>query len=240
MTQEEQPRVVVVTGSAGGIGVEIQRAFESLGDIVVGVDIEHGFDIRDESQCQDLADTISTTHGRADVLCNNAGTGAVGDILTTSLADWQRVMDVNVLGTANMSRALLPLMRSRASGVIVNTCSVAADVGFTQRVAYSASKGAVLAMTRAMAADEVVHGIRVNCVSPATVDGPWVKRLIDASPDPDVARRQLILRQPLGRLVDARDVAAAIVYLADSRTTTTGCELRLDGGVTGVVLTGPA
>jgi NAD(P)-dependent dehydrogenase (short-subunit alcohol dehydrogenase family) len=227
--------VVVVTGSDGGIGTAIVAAFAALGDVVVGADISSGVDVTDAAQCRALVTEVVDRHGRLDVLCNNAGVGAVGDIVATPDADWERVLAVNVLGVARMSRAAVPVMRAQRAGAIVMTCSVAADIGLVDRVAYSASKGAVLALTRAMAADEVRHGIRVNAVSPATVDGPWVRRLVAEAADPAATRAALDARQPMGRLVTATEVAAAVVHLADPRTATTGSELRLDAGITGVL-----
>jgi NAD(P)-dependent dehydrogenase (short-subunit alcohol dehydrogenase family) len=181
-------------------------------------------------------DEVIDRHGRIDVLCNNAGVGAVGDVVTATPHDWQQVFAVNVFGTANMSRAVVPHMRAAGRGAIVNTCSVAASVGLVERTAYSASKGAVLALTRAMAADEVAHGIRVNCVSPGTVSSPWVQRLAADRPDPDAVLEALRRRQPLGRMVTCEEVAAAIAYLAADTTFTTGADVLLDGGITGVRL----
>lgn len=234
-TEGGRPRVVIVTGSAGGIGTEICRAFAALGDTVVGADLAEGFDVTDVASCDALLARVVEDHGQLDVLCNNAGVGSVGDIVSTTDADWRRVMEVNVLGLAAMTRAAVRVMREQGQGAVVNTCSVAADIGLAERVAYSASKGAVLALTRAIAADEVRHGIRVNAVSPATVDGPWVQRLVDAADDPLAARASLEARQPMGRLVRAAEVAAAVVYLAASTTATTGGELRLDAGITGLL-----
>lgn len=223
-------RVVVVTGSAGGIGTEMVKAFEALGDTVVGLDIVDGFDITDADACKAAVERI----GSIDVLCNNAGIGAAGDVVDATPDQWQAVFAVNVFGLAYLSAAVLPGMRERRTGVIVNTCSVAAEVGLVERAVYTASKGAVHALTMAMAADEAEHGIRVNCISPGTVDGPWIRRLIDGSDDPEATRSALEARQPLGRLVGAEEVAAAAVYLAAPTTYTTGVSLRLDGGITGV------
>ena len=228
-------RVVVVTGAAGGIGEAMTSAFAALGDTVWPVDIADGLDITDPATCGRIVSDALARHGRIDVLCNNAGVGAIGDIVETSDADWRRVMAVNLFGVVNMTRAVVPVMRSQGRGVIVNTCSVAADIGLVERVAYSASKGAVLALTRAVAADEVKHGIRVNALSPATVDGPWVRRLVDASDDPAATRARLEARQPLGRMCTAEEVAAAAVYLAAASTPLTGAELRLDAGITGIL-----
>ncbi len=234
MTDTIGERTVVVTGSAGGIGTEIVAAFEQLGDTVVGLDIRDGVDLTDRRQCVDAVSAIEAEHGGIDVLCNNAGVGAVGDVVAATDDEWRRVFDVNVFAVARLSAAALPGMRRRGSGAIVNTCSVAAEVGLVERAVYSASKGAVRALTMAMAADEVAHGVRVNCVSPGTVDGPWVRRLIEDSDDPASTRAELEARQPLGGLVPPESVAAAVVHLADPSTFTTGVELRLDGGITSV------
>jgi 2-keto-3-deoxy-L-fuconate dehydrogenase len=179
---------------------------------------------------------IVATHGRIDVLCNNAGVSSVGDVVTSTPDDWERVFAVNVFGVANMSRAVLPSMRVAGRGAIVNTCSVAASVGLVERAVYSASKGAVLSLTKAMAADEIGSGIRINCVSPGTVQSPWVERLIAATDDPVAAMEQLRKRQPLGRLVSCEEVADAICYLAADSTFTTGADFLLDGGITSVRL----
>jgi NAD(P)-dependent dehydrogenase (short-subunit alcohol dehydrogenase family) len=227
-------RVVIVTGTSGGIGSAIAAEFDSLGDIVVGLDIVEGFDVTDPEQCRAAAARIDDEHGRIDVLCNNAGIGAVGDVTQATVDEWQRVFAVNVFGIAHLSAAVLPMMRRAGRGAIVNTCSVAADVGLVERAVYSASKGAVLGLTRSMAADEAENGIRVNCVSPGTVDGPWVRRLIENSDDPAATRSALERRQPLGRLVAPEEVAKAVAFLAADSTFTTGQDLLLDGGITGV------
>jgi 2-keto-3-deoxy-L-fuconate dehydrogenase len=230
-----RPRIVIVTEAAGGIGTEIARTFRDHGDTVVEVDLATGTDIRDPEVCNRLADETVQRHRRIDVLCNNAGIGAVGDIVTATVDSWQRVFDVNVFGLANLTAAVIPTMRAQQAGAIVNTCSIAADIGLPERVVYSASKGAVLALTRAVAADELRHGIRVNCVSPTTVDGPWVQRLIEASADPVAARAALEARQPMGELARAADIAAAVLYLASPDARMTGQELRVDAGVTTVL-----
>src|SRR3954452_19078918 len=227
-------RVVVVTGTSGGIGSAIAAEFESLGDTVVGLDLVEGFDVTDPEQCSSAAARVDADHGTIDVLCNNAGIGAVGDVTQATVDEWQRVFAANVFGIAYLSAAVLPTMRRANKGAIVNTCSVAAEVGLVERAVYSASKGAVLGLTRAMASDEADYGIRVNCVSPGTVDGPWVRRLIEQSDDPDATRGALEQRQPLGRLVAPEEVAKAVAFLAADTTFTTGQDLLLDGGITGV------
>jgi 2-keto-3-deoxy-L-fuconate dehydrogenase len=227
-------RVIVVTGASGGIGTAIAEAFTALGDTVVGLDLVEGFDVTDPQACADAAARIEAEHGTIDVLCNNAGIAAVGDVVTSTPDEWHGVFAVNVFGVANMSRAVLPGMRAAGGGAVVNTCSVVASVGLVERAVYGASKGAVLALTKAMAADEVAHGIRVNCVSPGTVWSPWVERLVQTTPDPDGAVDALRRRQPLGRMVSCEEVAAAVVYLAAPDTFTSGADFLLDGGITGV------
>jgi NAD(P)-dependent dehydrogenase (short-subunit alcohol dehydrogenase family) len=227
-------RVVVVTGSSGGIGSAIADRFTASGDHVVGLDLHDGVDVTLPDDCRAAADQVFAEHGRIDVLCNNAGVGAVGDVVSSTPADWERVFAVNVFGVANMSRSVLPMMRAAGRGSVINTCSVVASVGLVDRAVYSASKGAVLALTRAMAVDELPYGIRVNCVSPGTVSSPWVERTVAAQPDPDAALEALRKRQPLGRMITCAEVAAAVAYLADDETFTTGADFLLDGGITGV------
>jgi 2-keto-3-deoxy-L-fuconate dehydrogenase len=227
-------RVVIVTGSAGGIGAAICDRFRAGDDVVVGLDLVDGFDVTDPVACEEAAAHALAEHGKIDVLCNNAGVSAVGDVVTATPDDWQRVFAVNVFGMAHLSRAVLPAMRAAGRGAVVNTCSVAAVVGLVERAVYSASKGAVLSLTKAMAADEVAHGIRVNCVCPGTVQSPWVERLVAATPDPERAYESLRARQPLGRLVSCEEVAESVHYLASEACFTTGAEWLLDGGITGV------
>jgi NAD(P)-dependent dehydrogenase (short-subunit alcohol dehydrogenase family) len=227
-------RVVIVTGTAGGIGSAIAAEFTALGDNVIGLDLLDGFDVTDPEQCRAAAHRVEDEFGGIDVLCNNAGIGAVGDVTVATLEEWQNVFAVNVFGMAHLSAAVLPAMRRAGAGAIVNTCSVAADVGLVERAVYGASKGAVAGLTRSMAADEAEHGIRVNCVSPGTVDGPWVRRLIAAADDPAATRDALERRQPLGRLVAPEEVAKAVAFLAAPTTFTTGQDFLLDGGITGV------
>jgi NAD(P)-dependent dehydrogenase (short-subunit alcohol dehydrogenase family) len=201
---------------------------------VVGLDLVDGFDVSDPLACEEAAARVLREHGQVDVLCNNAGVSAVGDVVTATPDDWHRVFGVNVFGIAHLSRAVLPAMRAAGSGAVVNTCSVAAVVGLVERAVYSASKGAVLALTRAMAADEVASGIRVNCVCPGTVQSPWVERLVAGTADPAASLDALRRRQPLGRLVTCEEVADAVHYLASDTCFTTGAEWLLDGGITGV------
>jgi NAD(P)-dependent dehydrogenase (short-subunit alcohol dehydrogenase family) len=144
---------------------------------------------------------------------------------------------VNVVGMVRVARAALPALRQSDAAAIVNTSSIAATAGLPQRALYSASKGAVLSLTLAMAADLIGEGIRVNAVNPGTADTPWVARLLDKAPDPAAERVALEARQPHGRLVAAEEVAGAVCYLASPASgSTTGTWLAVDGGMAGLRL----
>ncbi|SFJ45810.1 NAD(P)-dependent dehydrogenase, short-chain alcohol dehydrogenase family [Amycolatopsis sacchari] len=239
--------VAAVTGGASGIGLATARELARRGAAVAVLDrtvdgLESGLDgytcdVTDTASVRAAVEGIEQRHGRLDVLVNNAGIGAQGTVEDNDETEWQRVFDVNVTGIARVSAAALPLLRRTAAAAgrtvaIVNTCSVAATAGLPQRALYSASKGAVLALTRAMAADHLPEGVRVNCVNPGTVDTPWVGRLLDAAADPEAERAALEARQPTGRLVTAEEVAAAICYLASPAAgATTGTALAVDGGM---------
>jgi 2-keto-3-deoxy-L-fuconate dehydrogenase len=241
-------RRAIVTGGASGIGLAtacfirdaggsvaiLDRDIASLPDGLSGVVA----DVTDTAAVDAaLAEAVERLGG-LDVLVNNAGIGAQGDVEANSEDEWRRVFDVNVLGLVRVSRAALPhLRRSDASPAIVNTCSIAATAGLPQRALYSASKGAVLSLTLAMAADLLPEGIRVNAVNPSTADTPWVSRLLDAADDPVAERAALEARQPSGRLVSAAEIAAAIGYLASADAgSTTGTWLAVDGGMAGLRL----
>ena len=170
--------------------------------------------------------------GGIDVVVNNAGIGAQGTDETNTLDEWHRVFDVNVFGMVRVMRAALPHLRRSQHAAVVNTCSIAATAGLPERALYSASKGAMLSLTLAMAADHLAEGIRVNCVNPGTTDTPWIGRLLDRASDPSAERAALAARQPTGRLVTADEVAAAVLYLAGpSAGATTGTSLAVDGGM---------
>jgi NAD(P)-dependent dehydrogenase (short-subunit alcohol dehydrogenase family) len=231
----------LVTGAGSGIGRAASEALAAAGARVAGldrVDIElEGVlpllaDVTDGAAVERAVARAGSELGGLDVVVNAAGIGAVGDVEANDDEEWHRLYDVNVLGIVRICRAALPLLRRSEHGAIVNVASIAATAGLPQRVCYTATKGAVLSMSRAMAADLVHDGIRVNCVSPGTVDTPWVGRLLAAATDPDAARAQLEARQPMGRLASAEEVAAAILHLATPASGfTTGSILEIDGGM---------
>jgi len=228
----------IVTGGASGIGAATaallrERGFEVITLDRAGGDIE--VDVTDADGIASAVMDAAARLGGLDTVINNAGIGAQGTVEDNDDDEWHHVFDVNVLGMVRVARAALPFLREAGGGAIVNTCSVAATAGLPSRALYSASKGAVLSLTLAMAADHVREGIRVNCVAPGTADTPWIGRLLDAAEDPEAERAALDARQPMGRLVSATEVAEAIVHLATS-TGTTGTVLHVDGGVQGLRL----
>jgi 2-keto-3-deoxy-L-fuconate dehydrogenase len=237
----------LVTGGASGIGLATANLLAARGAAVAVLDLDPsglpgplaGFraDVTDDASVRAGVGAAVAALGGLDVLVNNAGIGAAGSVEDNPDEQWHRVLDVNVVGIARVSRAALPALRGSRCAAIVNTCSIAATAGLPQRALYSASKGAVLALTLAMAADHVREGIRVNCVNPGTVDTPWVGRLLDAAGDPAAERAALGARQPTGRLVSADEVAAAVAYLAGPAAgSTTGTALAVDGGMAGLRL----
>ncbi|MGI5472740.1 SDR family NAD(P)-dependent oxidoreductase [Streptomyces sp. CA-132043] len=240
-------RTALVTGGASGIGLATARLLAARGARVAVLDLAadkveepltgHRADVGDDDAVRAAVRAAVSDLGGLDILVNNAGIGAAGTVEDNTDAEWHRVLDVNVLGIVRTSRAALPYLRESAHAAIVNTCSIAATAGLPQRALYSASKGAVLSLTLAMAADHVREGIRVNCVNPGTADTPWVGRLLDAADDPEAERAALNARQPMGRLVTADEVAAAIVYLASpAAASVTGTALAVDGGMAGLRL----
>ncbi|MDX3097667.1 SDR family NAD(P)-dependent oxidoreductase [Streptomyces sp. ME19-03-3] len=246
-TRDLEGLCALVTGGASGIGLATARLLDARGARVAVLDVAPdglpeqltGFkaDVRDDASTRAAVDAATEALGGLDVLVNNAGVGAAGTVEDNPDEQWHRVLDVNVLGMVRTTRAALPHLRRSAHPAIVNTCSIAATAGLPQRALYSASKGAVLSLTLAMAADHVREGIRVNCVNPGTADTPWVARLLDAADDPEAERAALRARQPMGRLVTADEVAAAIVYLASpAAASVTGTALAVDGGMAGLRL----
>jgi NAD(P)-dependent dehydrogenase (short-subunit alcohol dehydrogenase family) len=229
----------IVTGGASGIGAAVVEVLRERGARVIVFDrdvAESGdairVDVTDDLGVRAAVGLAVARLGGLDVLVNNAGIGAQGTVEHNPDDEWHRVYDVNVVGIVRVTRAALPHLRESTSAAIVNTCSVAATAGLPNRALYSATKGAVLSLTLAMAADHVTDGIRVNCVNPGTADTPWVGRLLDAADDPIAERAALEARQPMGRLVSAREVAEAIAYLASPATaSTTGTVLGVDGGM---------
>ena len=241
--QDFEGLVALVTGGASGIGAATAVLLRERGARVAVLDrdpagapdgvLALACDVTDAAGVDRAVADAAGRLGGLDVLVNNAGIGATGDVAANDDAEWARVLDVNVTGMARVARAALPHLRRSAHAAVVNTCSAVAFVGVRDRALYSASKGAVLGLTLAMAADHVREGIRVNAVAPGTTGTPWVDRLLGAAADPDAAAAALRARQPLGRLVTADEVAHAVAALASPLAgSVTGSVLRVDGGMT--------
>jgi NAD(P)-dependent dehydrogenase (short-subunit alcohol dehydrogenase family) len=229
----------IVTGGASGIGLAVAQLLAERGATVACLDLSGtvpepligiACDVTSDDQVSRAVDSAAGHLGRVDILVNNAGIGAQGAVTDNDIDEWARVFDVNVFGLVRVTQAALPHLRASEHAAIVNTCSIAATAGVQNRVLYSASKGAVYSITLAMATDHLQE-IRVNCVLPGTADTPWISRLLAAADDPEAELAALNARQPIGRLVTAREVAAAIVYLASPAAgSTTGSALPVDGG----------
>ena len=238
---------MIVTGGASGIGLAVAEAALARGASICVLDLDPTdtpagaigiiTDVADdESAAAAVAHAAEAMDG-IDIVVNNAGIGAQGTVETNTIDEWRHVFDVNVFGIVRITRAALPHLRRSLCPAVVNTCSIAATAGLPERALYSATKGAVLSLTLAMAADHVSEGIRVNCVNPGTADTPWIGRLLASSDDPALERAALEARQLIGRLVTAGEVAAAILHLASpAASATTGTALAVDGGMAGLRL----
>lgn len=239
----------LVTGGASGIGAATVAELAAAGAAVASLDLSDGrppgaalavvCDVSDRASVRAAVAEAARALGGVDLLVNNAGIGAVGDVAANDEDEWRRVFDVNVLGPVRVTAAALPHLLRSSHASVVNVCSVVSGLGVPDRALYSASKGALQSLTLAMAADHVAAGIRVNAVTPGTVDTPWVQRLVAAAPDADRAGLALRERQPMRRLVTAQEVAHAIAYLCSPlSSSTTGTILAVDGGMSGIRLPG--
>ncbi|MFF8311801.1 SDR family NAD(P)-dependent oxidoreductase [Streptomyces lydicus] len=242
----------VVTGGGSGIGAATAALLMARGARVAVLDrdpagapagaVRVTADVTSDAAVRAAVEEAVAELGALHTLVGNAGTGAIGTVEDNDDAEWGRVLDVNVLGLVRTARAALPHLRRTAAGApgavsITHTCSIAATAGLPQRALYSASKGAVLSLTLAMAADHLREGIRVNCVNPGTADTPWIGRLLAQADDPAAERAALHARQPMGRMVTAGEVAAAVASLASPAASgITGTALAVDGGMQGLRL----
>ena len=242
MDKEFAGLTAIITGGGSGIGLAVAKGLKERGATVFGFDINQGemapfatfikCDIADAASVESAFAEFKKASNKLDILINNAGIGSLTTVEKESDENWHKVLNVNVVGTARVSRSAIPLLRESKSAAIVNTASIAGTDGVPNRAAYSASKGAVLALTLAMATDHLADGIRVNAVNPATTDTPWVKRLLDQSPDAKAARSALEARQPMGRLVSPAEIASAIIFLASPlQASVTGTTISIDGGM---------
>jgi len=244
-------KVSVVTGAGSGIGEAIAHAFAGAGAVVYVAerDAEAGArvaeavrqggggaefvqtDVADERSCQNIARVVLDAHGRCDVLVNNAGIGHVGTILTTTGEDLDRLYNVNVKGVMYMTRAFIKPMIERRSGSIVNLASIGGIVAVRDRLAYCATKFAVVGITKCVALDHADSQVRCNCICPGRVETPFVQARLKEYPDPKKAYEQMAGTQALNRMGTPEEIAAAALYLAsDESAFVTGSALIIDGG----------
>jgi 2-keto-3-deoxy-L-fuconate dehydrogenase len=245
VTGRLKDKSVLVTAAARGIGQAIATRFAQEGAIVMATDLDgtelsklssvggittRVLDVTDGEAVRDLSASL----GPVDVLCNIAGFVHHGSILDVEEEDWDFSFDLNVKSMYRTIRAFLPGMLEAGQGSIINMSSVASSLrGLPFRFVYGASKAAVIGLTKSVAADFVADGIRCNCICPGTVESPSLEARIAAFDDPDLARKNFIARQPMGRLGTPDEIAAVAVYLAsDESLYTTGAAFVIDGGVT--------
>jgi NAD(P)-dependent dehydrogenase (short-subunit alcohol dehydrogenase family) len=237
--------VAVVTGGASGIGAAIATELRDRGASVAILDLNPSgapegalaveANVASDESVRAAIEVVASTLGRIDIVINNAGIGAKGTVEDNADAEWQRVFDVNLFGVVRTTRAALPYLRLSPSPAIVNVSSIAATAGLPERALYSATKGAVHALTLAMAADHVREGIRINSVNPGTVETHFVTMILEKADDPVAERAAMTARQPHGRLVSPEEVAHAVAYLASPLAgSTTGTTLAVDGGMAGL------
>jgi NAD(P)-dependent dehydrogenase (short-subunit alcohol dehydrogenase family) len=239
-------KVCVITGAASGIGAESARLFMEEGAQVVGVDqapgsvgnLEIQADVTDEQQVHDMYERARDVFGRIDVLFNNAGINPDddGSVLETPIDSWQRVQDVNVRSVYLCCKHGIPHLLEGGGGSVINTASFVATMGAAvSQISYTASKGAVLAMSRELGVEFARQGVRVNALCPGPVDTPLLRDLFAS--DPAKAARRLV-HLPFGRFAEAREVAYAALFLAsDESSYVTATPFMVDGGLSGAYVT---
>jgi NAD(P)-dependent dehydrogenase (short-subunit alcohol dehydrogenase family) len=245
-------KIALVTGAGSGIGAAIAERFARSGAHVIVTDVNEAqaadmdtrlrasggsaealrLDVTMEDDARRVAEVVHRQHQRLDILVNNAGIGHVGAMPTTSGADLDRLYAVNVRGVFNVTKAFLPAMIARRAGAIVNIASIAGIVGLRDRLAYCTTKFAVVGMTKSLALDHALEGIRVNCICPGRVETPFVTARLREYPDPEQAYREMAASQAVGRMGRPEEIAAAAEYLAsDDAAFVTGSALIIDGGL---------
>jgi len=240
-------KVCVITGAASGIGAETAAVFRSEGAQVVGVDLRDdspgvdlalACDVADEDAVRAMYARAHEAFGKLDVLFNNAGISPADDasVLDTSLDAWQRVQDVNTKSVYLCCKHGIPYLLENGGGSVINTASFVAVMGAaTSQISYTASKGAVLALSRELGVQFARQGVRVNALCPGPVNTPLLQELY--ANDPEQAARRLV-HLPMGRFAEAREIANAVLFLAsDDSTYVTASTFLVDGGLSGAYVT---
>ena len=241
---------IIITGAGSGIGRATairlseegarvaladvdQQAAKSVAAELSSKTLVQAADATQAEETEALVNHVVEAWGGLDVMINNAGVGAAAHTPETSEEDWERVIAVNLKGTFLGMKYAIPAIRDSGGGSVINMSSIAALVGLTDRAAYSAAKGGILALTRAAAMDHVGEGVRINCIAPGTVDTPWIDRITSGYDDPEAARTEMQARQPHGRFVTPQEIAAMAAYLAsEEAASVVGACMVVDGGVT--------
>ncbi|MEK3767071.1 SDR family NAD(P)-dependent oxidoreductase [Paenibacillus sp. FSL R5-0887] len=245
-------KIVIITGAGSGIGKSTAVLFASEGATVVIADVQVDSgkaavaeieaaggkalfipcDVTDAASTRVMADQVVNAFGRIDVLFNNAGISGVGPVHEVAEEVWERVMRVNVTGVFLTCKAVLPYMMNSKTGSIINMSSSIAEIGVAQRASYSASKGAVLSLTKTMQVDYAPYGIRVNALLPGTIMTPFVEEYLKESLDPEASVAAIKRRQLSGELGKPKDVARAALFLAsDESEFVMGSPFYVDGGL---------
>jgi NAD(P)-dependent dehydrogenase (short-subunit alcohol dehydrogenase family) len=239
-------KVCVITGAASGIGAESARTFAAEGAKVVGVDLKEGSagdlaieaDVTDEEQVRGLYRRVRTELGRIDVLFNNAGINPTDDrsVTETGLEAWQRVQDVNVRSVFLCCKHGIPHLLETGGGSVINTASFVAVMGAAvSQISYTASKGAVLSMSRELGVEFAGRGVRVNALCPGPVNTPLLQELF--AKDTAKAERRIV-HLPMGRFAEPREIAQGALFLAsDESSYVTATTFLIDGGLSGAYLT---
>ena len=246
-------KVALITGAGSGIGQAIALLFSAEGASVAVADYSEGggratverirqaggdaqffqLDVSKSAEVKQTVDAVLQRWRRLDVLCNNAGIGVAATVVETTEEDWDRTLAVDLKGVFLGCKYAIPAMIERGGGVIVNTASVAGQVGVLNRAAYCAAKAGVVGLTKSVAVDYVGQNIRANAVCPGTVDSPWIQKILGAQADPAGERQRMVERQPMGRMGEPAEIARAALYLAcDDSAFVTGTALVIDGGLT--------
>lgn len=244
-------KTAFITGAASGIGEAAAIILAKAGALVYVADVDEAngervanaisddgeraaffkLNVADAGECAAAANAIAENHGALDILVNNAGIGAVGTILETSEDDLDRLYAVNVRGMFSLTKAFLPQMLERSYGVIINTSSIGGIVAVKDRLAYCTTKFAVIGLTKCLALDHALQGIRANAICPGRVETPFVKARLAEYPDPQKAYAEMAATQAVGRMATPEEIAAAVLYLAsDEAAFVTGTALTIDGG----------